>query len=964
MIHHRIAAFALVCLFSSLMLSTAAALELAAPFADHAVLQREMKVPVWGWDKAGAKITVTFAGQTKTTTVGRDGKWRVDLDPLAASFEGRDMAIRSDAGGDITLKDVLVGEVWMATGQSNMQWTIAKSDVSRALLPSIQARVEAGEIRQPVVREGKVTDFFSALHPVEHATLAWSSDVNGFSAIATAFACKLAIELQVPVGILNGSFSTTKIQAWIPRVGFRDGKDEYTQHLYQQVLQTDPRTPEHKAAWDAFYAGIEKTIAENKQRIANGQEPQPIPDSPPGNLNGNRDSSWMYNARVNPMVPYAIRGCIWNQGWASIGEGLRYYNNLHSMIRGWRLVWDRPDLPVYFHQFYTNGTNGLPGIGGAGDMRLGTWLASKDIPNVGMASQIDIGGSIHYYNKAQSGRRLALQALNKTYGKDIVADGPMFKSYTVTGDKLIVEFEHADGGLVVGNPDPKNMATATVIPNGEDQVKVFYLADANRVWYLATFKIDGNKVILHSPKVKQPRGVSYGSTGIGFQPNLYNKALLPATPFIYYDHKLVTADSWPEGALKIDGVEPEVVGMEYEYRKMPVLSTQFRDNAVLQAGKPVTIWGSAVHPWVHHGADLQRPEDSKAAIHFTFDDIKKTIPLTPDMLEWQYTLPPMQASDKPHTLNVKFAVNGEVIHEREAKNIVFGDVWYIAASAGKIDVPAAADSGQIVRMMQRQAKRSSYAQPSRFSIAVSTTPDNRFASTWKPAEGFAAALGHRIAAKTNKPVGIIFMQPNSPKGETVDPLLKEWIPAECLSQAPSLMEDYKQLASLRPGNEYYDANARRYIEAWKAYWSDYIAELIRTRAVPDGKAWGSYPRLAGDVDTEASQTYNVLTHSFTPAALKGVVFMTGKTAFEADQGAHYGEQLSALGNCWMKRFASEGTPFFYAMPDKALAPKVTAPKAIKAASFPLPMTQWPTGGKEGAALFQQWIDTIVEQAYP
>ena len=953
----------LTLLLGGLMASTAPALELATPFADHAVLQRDMKVPVWGWGKPDAKITVKFAGQTKTATVGKDGKWRVDLDPLKASFDPRELTVTSSAGDSVTLKDILVGEVWMATGQSNMQWTTVKSDVSRTLYPLIQKRVEAGEIRQPVVREGKVTDFYAALHPVEHATLEWSKDITGFSAIASAFAHELAIELEVPVGILNGAFSTTQIQAWIPRVGFRDGKDEYTQNLYKQVLQTDPTTPEHKAAWDKFYQSIEDTIAENKKRIAAGKEPLEIPTDPPGNLHGNRDSSWLFNARVNPLVPCAIRGAIWNQGYASQGEGLRYYENLHSLIRGWRIVWDRPDLPVYFHQFYRGGNSAsgsAPGFGGTIDMRTATWLASKDIPNASMASQIDIGGGIHYYNKSTPGIRLALQALKKTYGKDIVADGPMFKKYTVKGDKVIVEFDHADGGLVVGDPDPKNMAIPKILPNGEAKVNLFYVADADRVWYPATFKIDGDKVIVSSPKVKQPHGVSYAGSGVGFQPNLYNKALLPTTPFVYYDNELVTAESWPDDAIKIDGVEPEMAGLEYDYRKMPLLSTQFRDDAVLQAGQPVTIWGSAVHPWVYFGAKDKRTE-GKAVVHFSFGDIKKTIPVTDDMLEWQVTLPAMPAGNKKYTLDVKFTIDGELIHERKAENVVFGDVWYVAVPDGNWETPVK-KSDQIVRMMQRQAKRDSNNTPSRFSIAVSTTPENRFASYWKPAEGFAAALGHAIAAKTNNPVGIIFMQTSASKGKPDQTQIKHWIAAEDLNQAPSLMDDYKQLAALRPGNEYYDANARRYMNAWKAYWGKYIPELMATGKVPDARAWGSYPSFAAKVDTTASHVYNVMVHSFTPAALKGIVFIPGPAMVESDQGANYGEQLSALANSWQARFGTDKATFFYGQPSPSLAAKITKPTAIKGPSQAIKIDVWPSA-KDGQAARRAIIETIVGKAY-
>ena len=182
------------------------------------------------------------------------------------------------------------------------------------------------------------------------------------------------------------------------------------------MLETDPTTPEHKAAWEKYYAEVEAAVKAGKA----------ISTKTPGNMGDNRDASWLFNARLNPMIPYACRGGIWNQGWASIGEGIVYYNNLHSMIRGWRLMWGKPDMPVYFNQFYANGVSEAPTIGAAADMRLGTWLA-RDIPHTGMGIQIDIAGAIHYFNKTLSGQRLALHALKNEYGKKVVADGPMYQ---------------------------------------------------------------------------------------------------------------------------------------------------------------------------------------------------------------------------------------------------------------------------------------------------------------------------------------------------------------------------------------------------------------------------------------------------------------------------------------------------------------------------------------------------------
>lgn len=920
----------------------APAIELGAPFCDNAVLQRKMKVPVWGWSKPGTKITVEFAGQKKTATAGKDGKWMLQLDELKASFEPAEMVISDNKGKKVALKNILVGEVWMASGQSNMQWKVQKSS-------SNQLKVEPiGEGKVAPIREFEVTSVFAMLHPIEKATGAWKNgDYVNYSAIAFAFAHKLYGEINVPIGILNCSFSQTAIQAWVPRVGFRDGEDDYTKAIYRKVLETDPTTPEHKAAWSAFYKSMEDQIAENDALIQKGEEPKEISAKTPGNMSGNRDATWLFHGRLNPVIPYAIRGGIWNQGYANMGEGLPYYNNLHSMIRGWRIRWDNPELPVYFHQFYCPRQKGAwdnsPSIGPTAEMRLGTWLA-RDIPNANMASQIDITGAIHYGSKAVPGQRLALHALLNQYGKKVVADGPMFKSYKVKGDKLIVEFDHAKGGLVVAETgynaigreeDSTGFANPKVIEKGDDQVKLFYLAGEDRVWHPASMAIDGEKVILTSPAVKGPRGVSYASGGVGFQPNLYNRALLPMTPFIYFDNELVTSKTWPDEKLKVAGevIDPDTVGKLYEYRKMPLLSTQFRDNAVFQAGMPVTIWGSAIHDWGYEAR-------GKAVIKFSFAGTEKTIPVTPGMREWQVEVPPMKASADPKTLKVTFTIDGELAHERVSTNVVIGDVWFVAAPSMKLSIPTVKPSGRIVRMIQRQAKRSAFPRPSRYSVCVSTTPKNRFASYWKEASGLAGALGHSIAAKTGSPVGIIFMQ-NGVSKDGSNPELRNWIAPDFLNQSPSLMEDYKTVGSLYPGNPYYNANIRRHIADWKAYWGEYIPAMMVSKAVPDGASWGTYPSLTSSSGTStATHNYNVLVHSFTPAALKGIVFLSSEAMVAQDQGGNFAAEMSALSNCWKAKFGSEDASFIYTMPGKALAPKITKPKKIKGKSSAVEITDW------------------------
>jgi hypothetical protein len=661
------------------------------------------------------------------------------------------------------------------------------------------------------------------------------------------------------------------------------------------------------------------------------------------------------------MIPYALRGGIWNQGYANINEGLVYYNNLHSMIRGWRLAWNKFNMPVYFNQFYCPSPDLLPSIDGMAEMRLGTWQA-RDIPFTGMASQIDIQGAIHYANKTLSGQRLALHALKNEYGKKVVADGPMFKSYTVKGDQVIVELENAGDGLVVaetGSNSKSGMAVPKIVPEGAEKVALFYLAGEDKVWCPASVKIEGSKLIVTSPKVKAPRGVSYGTGGVGFLPNIYNKALIPLTPFIYYDNALVTSKTWPGGQLAVDGktIDPNSIGLTYEYRKMPLLSSLFVHNAVLQAGQPLTIWGSAIHDWGHEAK-------GKAEIQFSFAGVEKTIPVTPGMKEWSVTLPPLAASAEPKTLKVTFTIDGKLAHQRVCTNVVIGDVWYVAAPSVekkiKKEVVSTEKGNPLVRMMTRKSKSDRRSNgPLRFTVSVSSTPENKYASLWETATGFPSQLGEKMAAKTGKPVGIVYMQTMPPGKDAKDPELKSWMNLSALAQAPSLKDDYTQLTSMIPGTPAYTQNVQRYLNEWKKFWGEYIPALMRTKAVPDGVAWGTYPDLKALVNTEATDVWNTMGASFMPGNFKGMIFVTAQKTALAEGGVHFGEQISALANGWKEGFACPDPWFIYTLPAKTLAPQLTPPQAIKGQSAGVEINDWSEPAVQNAV-----IEKVTGTVYP
>jgi hypothetical protein len=226
--------------------------------------------------------------------------------------------------------------------------------------------------------------------------------------------------------------------------------------------------------------------------------------------------------------------------------------------------------------------------------------------------------------------------------------------------------------------------------------------------------------------------------------------------------------------------------------------------------------------------------------------------------------------------------------------------------------------------------------------------DSKYASYWKPATGLAADIGNTLAAKSGRPVGIIFMQTKAEKGEKGKPpvdtaALSQWISPDFLKEAPSLMADYKTIGSNYPDNPYYVENIRKYISDWKTYWNTYIPEMIATKAVPDGKPWGSYPALGSrkGVDSPATVVYNIYVCPFAPTALSGVIFITASGMTARDGGENFGPEMSALANCLKTKFGcADDVPFIYTIPSKALAPKLTAPASIKGKSTPVEITSW------------------------
>ncbi len=446
-----------------------AELKLPSMFTSGAVLQQGMAVPVWGWADPGAEVTVSFAGQTKSAKAGDDGKWSVKLDALEMNKEP---AVMTVAAGDTKLEvaDVLVGEVWFCSGQSNMEWT-----VGGAIIPDF---VNADEL--PMIRHIKVPHV-RAPEPAEDFSGQWrvcnSQTFRSFTAVGFYFAYQLEKELDCPIGLIGCNWGGTRIEPWTPPQGF---------------------------------AQVEE-LADAK-------------------IN---DGSTMYNGMAAAVQPYAIRGALWYQGESNGREGESYFHKMKALVLGWRATWGQGEFPFYFVQLANFQKPNEDPAGGDGWARLreAQLKTIREVPKTGMAVITDVGDAadIHPRNKYDVGSRLALWALANDYGKkDLVFSGPLLEEMKVTGNKVRLTFEHVGSGLMAAKKESEKSIEP---PRPVDQLEGFAIAGEDKKWVWAEAVIDGDAVVVSSPEVPNPVAVRYGFSMNPVKANLYNREGLPASPF-------------------------------------------------------------------------------------------------------------------------------------------------------------------------------------------------------------------------------------------------------------------------------------------------------------------------------------------------------------------------------------------------------------------------------------------------
>lgn len=495
MMYPRVSAlFSMVCL----CLSAQADVSLPSIFGDHMVLQREQANPVWGSADAGEVITVSIDGQSHRTVADEDGKWRIQLEPLEA---GGPYVLNVQGNNAVTFEDVLVGEVWFCSGQSNMEWAISNSN---------HAEVELATANNPQIRlitvakdgtQERKDDFKGQW------ALATSETVAGFSAVGYLYGKRLNDALGVPIGLIDNSWGGSSAEAWVPRevLAAAGTFDEY-------IRSQDERAA---AYTDEIHAA---KIAEYKAWEAAGK-PEPRKRWPSDPRKNQHRPGNIYNGMVHPLTGYGIRGVIWYQGESNAGRAIAYRELFPLMITTWRELWEQGDFSFYWVQLADFGSeNPEPEDHGWAELREAQTM-TLSLPNTGEAVIIDSGEArdIHPRDKQTVADRLVRHALAKDYGFDMASDSPRFSSMEVEGNTVTLNFDYVSSG---------GLRSFDV-----SEVKGFSIAGEDRQFVWADAKIVGkNKVQLSSELVAEPVAVRYGWAGNPVV-NLQDRNGLPMTPF-------------------------------------------------------------------------------------------------------------------------------------------------------------------------------------------------------------------------------------------------------------------------------------------------------------------------------------------------------------------------------------------------------------------------------------------------
>jgi sialate O-acetylesterase len=940
-------------------------LELAAPFTDHMILQREKPVAVWGFAPPGEKVTVEFAGQNKSAKADEFGDWMLKLDPLEASAEGREFTVTAASKPEepIVLTDVLVGEVWFSSGQSNMVWVAGKSMVGPLAKELATSKEEPLPIREINI------DTVSALYPQKRATAeegGWKTidRAGGFSALSLSFAYDLYQELGVPIGILLSAHSNTRVEAFTQREAIEAHPDLAGD--IKLMHDADPRLEQGRAAFEQYYEDLK---AWQEEAIPLAEKGAPIPDKPkrPGIAGMWRGPSQFFNGKIHPVIPYSIRGAIWCQGTSNSKDGKIYAARMEALVNGWRDAWGMPDMPFYFTQMQAYGGEVDPDNVGFADIRQAQHLFFiNNRKNVGMVVQTDLNSArpqgIHYFNKLHPGMRMARWALAHEYGKDIPFTGPIYAGSEIKGKKVIVSFEKDSlfGGLMVGSkgmakdynwrePDKHYFEPAKPTPG--DKLNHFRLCGKDRVWHAAEAKIVGDTVEVTSKAVPEPVGVQYAYLAVPMNSNLYNQAGLPATPFAVIDGKLIFQED-----------EPAVIAAqkEREARKADddrpyfQLAEYYRDGVVIQRDQPIPVWGHA---------------NVGAEVTVKLGDVTQKA-VANDLQQWSMMLPPFAASTKPITLEVSTSKGST----RTVKNILVGDVWYL--TGGRMLVHSwpydtrdkeakKPEPLPFVREFRKRTNASTDPLPRKRRFE---TGGGRFRSFWADAaftdeDQQVTDFAYHFAKALNRkgiPQGFITMASGGGgKNPTYSSPLS-WTSLKGVKDIkdPAFAERMKQLLIEYP----YSEVAKQELEKHIAEVKETVQEIIDAHeqgadmsvAAPLG-----FPQPVGPekefikANLIPTYSYNWCVSPLTPMAVSGVIWVPEDYNI-GENPAEYARELEIYAKSLPETYGQDKVPLFYAQPSGSLVEGITEPSIP--GGIKIPFDEWPKSLKDIATKMAEKVE--------
>ena len=534
-------------------LTASAEVKLSALFSDHLVLQSGKPVPVWGWADPGEEVSVSINGQGKAAKAGADGKWMVKLDALKASAESTTLTVKGT--NTITVNDVLIGEVWLGSGQSNMAMSVSRAK---------DFEQEKAKARLPQVRMFTVGGTFAG-EPAKDCTGSWvvcsPETVGAFSATAFFFGREVHQSLKVPVGLINSSVGGTPIDAWISPEAQRASAE--LKPLFA-ALQKDDNVADiaaQKAAYEqqlaAWPEAVKKARAEGKPVPRKPQDPVAL-RAKKNNIGG------LFNGKIAALIPFGLRGVLWYQGEANSNfpKAPFYQHHLPLLVQDWRARWGE-ELPFAWVQLpnFTKPDDGWCLVREA-------MFKTLKLPKTGMAITLDIGDpkNIHPTNKQEVGRRLALWALGTVYGRDNETSGPLFVKSEVHDHEVVLSFSHAKGLTAKGG-----------------ELKEFIIAGEDKTWQPAKARIEDEKVVVSSDAVAKPVAVRYAWKD-NPEATLYNGAGLPASQF--------RTDDWP-----VNLVDPaEVRRKALEERAAARAKAKAAQDAAKAAKKPAAKAGPTATP--------------------------------------------------------------------------------------------------------------------------------------------------------------------------------------------------------------------------------------------------------------------------------------------------------------------------------------------------------------------------------